>query len=693
MVADLSAFERLSPAFQFHVANTLGFQSLRPVQELTIAAVLDGCNCVVLAPTAGGKTEAAFFPLLSGMDAQGWAPPSVLYLSPITALLNNLEPRLRRYADTISRRVFKWHGGVGMTERQRFIADPADVLMTTPESLEVMLLSPNVPSRRLFAHLKAVVIDEIHAFAADDRGAHLSALLERLSRHCGQDLQRIGLSATVGNPEEILRWLQGTSLRPARLVDPPKAAQIPEVQLDYVASIPNAAKVISALHRGGKRLVFVDSRRRVEQLAEALTTTGTQTFVAHSSLSADERRLAERAFESGQNCVIVATSTLELGIDVGDLDAVLQVDAPPSVASFLQRMGRTGRRSGTTPNTTLLATTSEDLAASAALLRLWRSGYVEPVEPERSAFHVLAQQLLALSVQEGGVPISDWWSWVSGAEAFREVTDAQRTALVGKMAAEDILSAVDGRFVLGERGERLYGKRNFEALYAVFDVPRLIRVYWGPDEIGTIDALFMQTLAPGAAFYLGGRPWALQHVDWPRGVCQVLPAPHGKHVTWRGRTHLMSRRFAEAVRDVLTDEADDGPLWTRRAREEFLTAREFHAFLRDELRPLREHADRFEWYTYLGGRANNLISRLISEKLGEGVAADNFTVTVRADAARSLVAVREAIEAVSRSGAITEQDRLRLATSCARDRLSKFQPCLPDELEAIFLARRVVEVP
>ncbi|HEY5372610.1 MAG TPA: DEAD/DEAH box helicase, partial [Polyangiaceae bacterium] len=161
----MTAFDRLTGAVQYQILNTLGFSQLRPVQEQSIDAILDGNNCVVLAPTAGGKTEAAFFPILSAMDAGDWKPVSVLYLSPIRALLNNQEARIGRYAETIGRRVFKWHGDTTPGPRKAFLKDPADILLTTPESLEAMLMSPNVSAARLFAGLRAVIIDEIHAFA------------------------------------------------------------------------------------------------------------------------------------------------------------------------------------------------------------------------------------------------------------------------------------------------------------------------------------------------------------------------------------------------------------------------------------------------------------------------------------------------------------------------------------------------
>ncbi len=282
------------------------------------------------------------------MDTDSWPPVSVIYLSPIRALLNNQEERLRAYASLVGRRVFVWHGDTAQGARRRFLADPADVLLTTPESLEAMLMSSRVPARRLFAALKAVVDDEVHAFAADDRGAHLAALLQRVSRYCGRDVQRLGLSATVGNPEEILRWLAGTSERGGTVVDPARGERREaELVLDYVGHLENAARLVAQLHSGKKRLVFVDSRRRVERLTQLLRESGVETYLTHGSLAASERRLAERAFHEGRDCVIVATSALELGIDVGDLDHVLQIDAPATVASFLQRLGRTGRRAGT----------------------------------------------------------------------------------------------------------------------------------------------------------------------------------------------------------------------------------------------------------------------------------------------------------------------------------------------------------
>ena len=392
-------FDLLHPALQHHIVNSLGWRSLRSLQDQTIEPILAGEHVLAMAPTAGGKTEAAIFPILSKMLTEDSRGLTVIYLCPLRALLNNLHLRLGSYADLVGRRVGLWHGDVTQSQRKQLLADPPDILLTTPESLEAMLVSTGVDHHAWLAQLRTVVIDEAHAFAADDRGWHLLAVLARITRLAGHELQRIALSATIGNPDEVLDWLTTGCTAPARVINPPVTDAIqPDVTLDYVGSLDNAALVISRLHRGAKRLAFVDSRARAEQLASALRQRDVTTFVSHGSLGLDERRQAEQAFAEARDCVIVATSTLELGIDVGDLDHVIQIDAPPTVASMLQRLGRTGRRAGTSRNMTVLATSDDALLLAAAVLLRWSEGYVEPTVPPPLPLHLIGQQVLALTL-------------------------------------------------------------------------------------------------------------------------------------------------------------------------------------------------------------------------------------------------------------------------------------------------------
>jgi ATP-dependent helicase Lhr and Lhr-like helicase len=492
------------------------------------------------------------------------------------------------------------------------------VLLITPESLEAMMMSRRVPARELLGSVRAVVIDEVHAFADDDRGAHLSALLERLTRFCGRDVQRIGLSATVGNPEEILAWLQGSSRRPQAFVNPPKPPRSPDIELDYVAHLHNAALVIKTLHPGKKRLVFVDSRRSAEELGKLLLEQDVTAHVIHGSLSVSQRRDAERAFEHGQDCVIVATSALELGIDVGDLDHVLQIDSPPSVASFLQRMGRTGRRPDTVSNCTFLLTKEDAMLRAAAVIRLFRAGFVEAVRPSRRAAHIYAHQVMALVIQGGGMNRIDIAVWLRGVSAFQNLTPAECDSILDHMVHNEILSEDAGRLSLGSEGEKRYGRANFRELYAVFDVPRLVSVHWNLEELGTVDAKFLMSLHSEeqgfGSFVLGARPWQIKHVDWERGRCIVEPAPDGRAARWNGSPRYLSYELCQTMKALLLG-ADEDPAWSSRAKHIIEGARAAHAFLDPEGTTFLESPEEVTWHTYAGGAANQLLARMLEHAI------------------------------------------------------------------------------
>ena len=254
----MSVFARFPPRLQQAIAARLGWTALRPVQELAGEAILDGKNAVVLAPTAGGKTEAAMFPVLANLVDVPSSAESVraIYIAPIKALLNNQADRLGLYTEMVGLERFLWHGDVGASDRKRFLREPTDLLMTTPESLEVMLVSPKVAVAELFSDLRFVIIDEVHAMAGADRGAHLMSVLERIARFTTNDVQRIGLSATVGNPDAILAWLRGTSKREAVVIDPPRPPAARKLLVHLDASVGQLADRAAEKAKGNKSLFF-----------------------------------------------------------------------------------------------------------------------------------------------------------------------------------------------------------------------------------------------------------------------------------------------------------------------------------------------------------------------------------------------------------------------------------------------------
>lgn len=263
------------------------------------------------------------------------------------------------------------------------------------------------------------------------------------------------------------------------VIAPANGIAAPEIQVDYVGTLENAAIVISSLHRGEKLLVFCDSRSRVEQIAAALRSHGVETFLSHSSLSVDQRRLAEAAFSQASNCVIVATSTLELGIDVGNLDRIIQIDCPSKVASFLQRIGRTGRRPGTRRNCPFLATSLPALHRTIALVALWESGFVEPISPPPAPYHILTQQLLALILQENGLGTQGLLHWLGRIPFVRELPKLEYMDLLQHLERNGVLVNDQGILGLGPTAEADYGYRYFSELLSVFTTPPVFTVFHG----------------------------------------------------------------------------------------------------------------------------------------------------------------------------------------------------------------------
>lgn len=635
--------QRLDTVLLHHIVNTLGWKSLRPLQQEAIDPLLSGTDTVLLAPTAGGKTEAATFPLLSRMAAENWTGTSVLYVCPLKALLNNLLPRLETYASWLGRTAALWHGDVSQPQRKAILRRRPDILLTTPESLESMLVSANVDHHAFFQGLRTIVVDEVHAFAGDDRGWDLLAVLERLQRVAGRPVQRVGLSATVGNPEDLLSWLQGAAAgrRPAKVIAPPlHAPTLPgtvsglppgDVQLDYVGSLSNAATVIAALHRGEKRLVFCESRRQVEELGESLRTKGITTFLSHAFLSVDERRRAEEAFADARDCVIVSTSTLELGIDVGDLDRVIQIDAPSSVASFLQRIGRTGRRPGSTRNCLFLAIDQSGLLCAAALLLQWSRGWVEPVVPPPEPRHIVAQQILALCLQEHRIGDKLWQEWWSGLGPFGPAAEP----IVRHLVSEGYLDQDGGMLFIGPEAERRFGHRHFMNLTAVFTAAPEFTVLNGRTEIGKTDpTLLTEECAGPRRLLLAGRSWQVTYIDWNRKRCFVEPVEGGGKAKWNGGgLPMASFDLTRAAREVLLGE-DPPVTLTQRAQGALTQLREEGA---ETVHPggnliIRDGAGKdLRWWTWAGHRTNVTLAATLADIADPLQRGNDLYVRLRSD--------------------------------------------------------------
>lgn len=691
----MTAFSRFDPLLQEKIVHKLGWNGLRPVQELAADAILDGANCVVIAPTAGGKTEASMFPVLSGCLTHQEAGLRALYICPTRALINNQEERLGEYASMLGFGAFKWHGDVTAATKKNFLNEPCELLLTTPESLEVMLVSGSVPTARLFRNLRYVVVDEVHALAACDRGNHLIAVLERIRAYCKHDFQRIGLSATVGNPETILEWLQGSSAHPKQVIDPPQVPGKRRIDIKMALAPGELTSQILPVARGVKSLLFCESRRLVEKISSVLKKSDVPIYVHHSSLYKDERENSEREFFQGTEACIVCTSTMELGIDVGDLDNVLQVDCPSTVSSFLQRMGRTGRRPGKAANTTFFIEKESKLLQAIAIVELARGKWVESVTTRTDTWHILLHQIMAMCLERGGVTADMLWNQLSHAYCFSGIPREKFDRFVAFLLSNDFLHDDGNMYSLGLKAEEVFGRKNFMEMYSVFSTPLEFEVAGqSGDIIGTVQWDFLEKLLEeSSAFYLAGRAWMVERIEWKKKIVVVIPAPAGKVPKWGGISpSFLSYDLCRKMRDVLVSDDIYSYLDSKAANLLDETRQDRKAFYSSAFAPMAFDEKSITWWTWAGGNINNTLRTVFLIEFAAEAQASNEYVKVK-NGNKILTRMKETITRMSDPSYWENPDLLRnIHAMVPNYHLSKFQPYLPEPLKLKLVADTIFDI-
>jgi ATP-dependent Lhr-like helicase len=631
------------------IVEKLGWDAPTPVQRAAFPPILQGQNVVVLAPTAGGKTEAALLPLLDVQRREGWGRPSILCISPLKALLDDQLGRYRTLAALTDATAFAWHGDVGRDERLGFRDSPTDVLLTTPESLEGLLSRPG-DTKALLGRLQAVIVDEVHSFAGTPRGAQLASLLERLDRVVEADLQRVGLSATVGNPDDVLAWLAGGSLRDRSIADAGAPMRGEDLELFACRSIDEVTDVVREAVADARAIVFTTSRRRAEQVGNALAVP-----VHHSSLSAEQRDKAIAALREGFAPCVVATASLEMGIDIGDVELVVQDGAPSSPGSYLQRLGRAGRRSGVRRMVFTVSTPDELLLVLAVLARA-RRGDVGAIPPGRGARLVLGQQALALAFQQTVPRRSELYEALRWSPAFRHcIDDVEPT--VEHLLTHGWLTEAGDQIVVGPKAHERFGGRGFVDLMATFEAVAGVRIV---DEAGkSIGSLDWARVVDAAGdvreggVVLAGKSWELVSVDRFAGTAMVRPGESGRAPSWRGPAVEVERPTWEAAREVLR--ATDVPLamdergqaWLERLRRGWVPKLD---------QPLEKAGDATLVHSFAGGR----VHRAVLAAIGMDGTADGPTLSIDG----SLEAVSAAAaRALDRFDDIVEREAERQVTA------------------------------
>ena len=426
-----NVFSQLHPQLQSFIEER-GWNPT-PIQEAALPDLSEGKNRLLIAPTGSGKTLAAVLPLLHRCKVEEWDPLAILYITPLRALNRDVDRRLAELSEVLELRFGLRHGDTPTSERSRQVRKPPHLLVTTPETFQLMFTGHRL--RGLLSSVKAVIIDEVHDLAGSERGWQLRLGLERLEALSGQRLQRIGLSATVGNPKQVAEWIASDSCVPinapaerSTVLSVETAPTLPE---DEVGAIemrlsPRAHATFRLLAKlVGKDppcLVFVNSRNAAETVAQRLQTMAPQLDIGvhHGSLAAETRQEMEENIRNGSLHALICTSSLELGIDVGSIQKIVQLESPRSVDRMLQRVGRADHRIGGIGRGHLLAWETDGLAEAAVVAHRSHMGYIEDVEWRKRPYSIAANQIMLMAHSFKVVPIDEVHETFANAEQFED---------------------------------------------------------------------------------------------------------------------------------------------------------------------------------------------------------------------------------------------------------------------------------
>lgn len=579
----IDEYEKLDIRVQRWIFNQ-GWMNLREIQSLAIEPILSGGTDVLIsASTAAGKTEAFFLPAISAIANQKQGV-GILYISPLKALINDQDRRLESLSDLMDMPITPWHGDSLQSRKNKLKKSPSGIVLITPESLESLLIRDPGWVKSAFSDLKYIVIDEFHAFLGTERGNHLLSLLHRLEHLLGRlksPIPRTALSATLGELETVPLSLRPNQSLPCQIIKDSNSTSTLKILIKgYVQSAPvEGEPPMNAEHkicedlfkfcRGGNHLVFANSRNRTESIAATLSdfcedlSVPNEFFPHHGSLAKELRESLEKRLQKDQlPTTAVCTMTLELGIDIGKVNSVIQVTAPHSISSLRQRMGRSGRRGGPavlrmliaedelTKDSSVIDKLRLELIQSLAMIRLLvDSKWFEPADTTLYHFSTLLHQILAVTAQWGGIRADQLFSLLCKEGPFQNVTISDFKSLLTHMGQTELITQMgNSEIVLGLLGERI---TNHYSFYAVFKTPEEFRVVSGSKTLGTlpIDSLVMV----GQHIVFGGKRWKVEEVDSDKKVIYVEYAKGGKPPKFGGSSMSIHNKVRQEMLRILVE--------------------------------------------------------------------------------------------------------------------------------------------
>jgi ATP-dependent Lhr-like helicase len=629
------------------------WDSLRDIQEAAIPAILDGRrDLIISAGTASGKTEAAFLPIISRLaedEHKAGDGFGCVYVCPLKALINDQFGRMESLCEVADIPVVKWHGDASQAKKVLASKKPGGVLLITPESLEAILIRRGQDVARLFRGLKFIVIDEMHVFMDVARGCQLLSVIHRIEKAAGVDACRIGLSATLADEAASKRFLR--PLDPERVKTLPSGPTGTELRLQLrgYLSTPSAPRYMSpeersawvdpadaaihrdlfALLRGGRHLIFAGSRNRVETVTDALTAMceaknlPQEFFAHHANLAKEYREDSEARMKDQSNpSTIVCTSTLELGIDVGDIETVAQLGAGHTVSGMRQRLGRSGRRAGQASTMRVFLKEADlkevdhpidglrlDTFQTVAMVNLMLKRWNEPPQPGRLNLSTMVHQLLALIGQGGGISPTKAWSILGSGGVFPGVSLDVFKDLLRQLGSEEVIEqADDGTLLPGRVGEQILSGKDVYSVFISGEEYKVISDDGRP--IGQVPV--ENPIQPGQYLLLGGRRWQVLDVHASRREILVTRSRGGKPPIFGGEKPIPSDGVIEEMRRLYEAEAFP-PYLDAQAKRFVAEGRE--TFERNNLRHTSSirYADNLYLVPWVGGRRlNSLFLALVA---------------------------------------------------------------------------------
>ena len=613
------SFDLLSEPIRKFIRDK-GWEQLRPIQTAAIAKILPSDDNFILASrTASGKTEAAFLPILSKVNFNE-SGVQVLYISPLIALINDQFYRIEELCKNLDVTVTKWHGEANKTLKDRLIKQPNGIVLITPESLEAMFVNKPFNVKQLFSNLKYVVIDEIHSFIGTDRGVQLKSILSRLQKVNLKSFSIVGLSATIGDYNEAKKFT-GDELKTKILLD--RTAKEINALFRYFKNTKEELplELLKNLYletKDNKVLIFPNSRGRAEEVAVKLKKISERVkghsnyFSHHSSVDREVREYVEYFAKNNnrQNFCISCTSTLELGIDIGTVDEVVQIDATHSIASLIQRVGRSGRKEGESSNLFLYATNEWSLLQSIACWLLYKEGFIEPPQKNEKPYDILVHQALSITKEHSGIRLAELVAQLKENSAFKLIEVFEIEQILNHLIAIDFLEKIQHEVIIGVEGEKIVNSRDF---YSVFKTEENFKVVNAGNTIGEIP--FSPQIIEDENILLSAKIWKIKFVDHKAKKIEVIPTKDGKKPMFFGGGATIHQRIREKMLEILYSKTEYDFLDQPSCDETEILRKDFSVFNIQNLqsdRPLLSAEKHLQLFTFTGTRINRTIQLLLN---------------------------------------------------------------------------------